>query len=90
MEIHGILEFMVPNLDGCFTFRFWKPLQETLDSELEFSIVYHPSYSCTADKEFSDSRICRDYLQCGVRKVGMSVYHVWSLHATIVFILALG
>ena len=42
VKLHGILISIVSNSDPRFTLRFWKELQSTLGTRLNFSIAFHP------------------------------------------------
>ena len=42
VRLHGIPLSIVSNRDPWFTSRFWKELQSTFDTRLNFSTVFHP------------------------------------------------
>ena len=42
VRLHGIPLSIVSNRDPQFTSMFWKELQSTLGTRLNFSIVFHP------------------------------------------------
>jgi len=41
-RLHGILKFVISDRDAKFTGNFWKALFKGLDTQLNFSIAYHP------------------------------------------------
>ena len=41
-RLHGILKVVISDRDVKFTGKFWKSLFKGLDTQLNFSIAYHP------------------------------------------------
>ena len=42
VRLHGILRKIISDRDSLFTSSFWRELQSTLGTRLNFSIAYHP------------------------------------------------
>ena len=42
VRLHGVLLSIVSDREMCFTSRFWKELQSSLGTRLNFSTAFHP------------------------------------------------
>ncbi len=42
VQLHEVLTLIISDRDPRFTSRFWKKLQESLGTQLHFSMAFHP------------------------------------------------
>ena len=82
VRLHGIPLSIVSNRDPWFTSRFWKELQSTFDTRLNFSTVFHPQTDGQSERVI---QVLKDMLRGCVldfREVGIGIFHSWNLPIT--------
>jgi hypothetical protein len=69
MCLHGVLKKIVPDRGSQFTSKFWEKLHESIDTKLNFSLVYHPHMDGQTE---STNQILEDMLRACVLMYGKS------------------
>jgi hypothetical protein len=69
MCLHGVLKKIVPDRGSQFTSKFWEKLHESIDTKLNFSLVYHPQMDGQTE---STNQILEDMLRACVLMYGKS------------------
>jgi transposase InsO family protein len=70
---HGVPKIIVSDRRSVFTLAFWKHLQTSLGSKLDFSTAYHPQTGGQADRT---NQILEDMLRAYVLDFGRT----WNEH----------
>jgi len=74
VRLHGVPISIISYCGALFTAHFWRSFQRGLGTQVNLSITFHPR------AQFRRSRICYEHVCWILKKVGMNIYLLSSLH----------